>query len=300
MDRIKSLPNLLIVGAAKSGTTSLHNYLSQHPEIFMCHPKEPHYLINEEIGVNRIKVGVTDFEEYQSLFAKGLNYKYRGESSVMYLMYPEIVIPKIKSLLDAQTKIIIMLRNPVDRAYSGFQHVKRFNINEDKGDFESAWEICEDRYRENDYITPASRYKQLGLYFRQVKSYLESLDYVHTVIYDDFQEDFQLEMNKIFTFLKIDLINIDNSRQHMVGGWQWKNNKAKQMMMSPNIFKNLFKKLIPSTKFRRHIRSFMIRNQSVETKDMNPDTRGMLKEFYKEDVSNLSRLLNRDLNHWTK
>jgi hypothetical protein len=54
-----SKPNLFIVGAAKSGTTSLHNYLNQHPDIFMCNPKEPHYLINKEIGVDRISVGVT-------------------------------------------------------------------------------------------------------------------------------------------------------------------------------------------------------------------------------------------------
>ena len=300
MDRIKSLPNLLIVGAAKSGTTSLHNYLSQHSDIFMCNPKEPHYLINKEIGINRIKIGISDFEQYKTLFAKGLSYKYRGESSVMYLMYPEIVIPKIKKLLGDQTRIIIMLRNPVDRAYSGFQHVKRFNIDENKIDFNSAWDICEERYWQNMHVTPASRYKQLGLYFRQVKSYLESLEHVHIVIYDDFKKDFQLEMNKIFNFLNVDLMKVNNSMQHMVGGWEWKNNQAKRIMMRPNLLKSLIKKLIPSSKFRRVIRSFIIKSQSVEIKNMNRETREMLNEFYKEDVSKLSRLLNRNLNHWTK
>ena len=56
-----ALPNLFIVGAAKSGTTSLHNYLYQQPDVFMCNPKEPHYLINQEIGINRIPVGITNF-----------------------------------------------------------------------------------------------------------------------------------------------------------------------------------------------------------------------------------------------
>ena len=63
-----ALPNLLIVGAAKSGTTSLHNYLNQHPEVFMCNPKEPHFLINKEIGTERILVGIDDFQEYEKLF----------------------------------------------------------------------------------------------------------------------------------------------------------------------------------------------------------------------------------------
>ena len=133
-----ALPNLLIVGAAKSGTTSLHNYLNQHPEVFMCNPKEPHFLINKEIGLKRILAGIDDFQEYEKLFFAGKENKYRGESSVMYLMYPDIVIPKIKELFGDETKIIIMLRNPVDRAYSGFQHVKRYNVNETSNDLSNS------------------------------------------------------------------------------------------------------------------------------------------------------------------
>ena len=61
-------PNLLIVGAAKSGTTSLHNYLKQHPEIFMTEHKEPHFLINSEIGQKRVHKAVTELEKYEKMF----------------------------------------------------------------------------------------------------------------------------------------------------------------------------------------------------------------------------------------
>ena len=54
-------PNLLIVGAAKSGTTSLHNYLNQHNDVFMCNPKEPHFLIKNEIGIQRIPIEIGVF-----------------------------------------------------------------------------------------------------------------------------------------------------------------------------------------------------------------------------------------------
>ena len=64
------LPNLLIVGAAKSGTTSLHNYLNQHPDIFMCSPKEPHFLINKDIGQQRIPNGVIELDDYGILKKK--------------------------------------------------------------------------------------------------------------------------------------------------------------------------------------------------------------------------------------
>ena len=180
-----NLPNLLIVGAAKSGTTSLHNYLNQHPEIYMCNPKEPHFLINQEIGNDRISNGIKELKDYERLFLQSEDCKYLGESSVMYLMYPEIVIPKIREMLGMETRIIIMLRNPVERAYSGFHHVKRYNNQEDKS-FEMAWEISEERYFNNPNMTPASRYKMLGLYYNQVKSFLNAFSNVHIIIYDDY------------------------------------------------------------------------------------------------------------------
>ena len=102
------LPNLLIVGAAKSGTTSLHNYLDQHPDIFMSKHKEPHFLINNEIGNSRIPNGISDINAYSNLFVAGSNAKYRGESSAMYLQFPDIVIENIKRNLANDVKIIII------------------------------------------------------------------------------------------------------------------------------------------------------------------------------------------------
>ena len=204
-------PNLLIVGAAKSGTTSLHNYLNQHNDVFMCNPKEPHFLINNEIGIQRIPIGISNKIAYEKLFLEGEGLKYRGESSVMYLMYPEIVIPKIKEHLGSEVKIVIMLRNPVERAYSGYQHVKRYNIKEDILEFRDAWDVSEQRYFSNPDMTPASRYKELGLYYNQVKSYLENFN-THIIIYEDYKLDFQNEMNKLFDFLEINRMEI-NSEQ---------------------------------------------------------------------------------------
>ena len=88
-------PNLIIVGAAKSGTTSLHHYLDQHDEIFMSKHKEPHFLINKEVGVNEIPNGINNYKDYLRLFENTKSYKYRGESSVMYLQFPELTIKNI-------------------------------------------------------------------------------------------------------------------------------------------------------------------------------------------------------------
>ncbi len=294
-----ALPNLLIVGAAKSGTTSLHNYLNQHPEVFMCNPKEPHFLINKEIGLKRILVGIDDFQEYEKLFFAGKENKYRGESSVMYLMYPDIVIPKIKELFGDETKIIIMLRNPVDRAYSGFQHVKRYNVNE-TSTFEKAWEISEERYFSNTVITPASRYQELGLYYNQVKSYFEKLQYVHVIIYDDYKADFKGEMHKVFDFLAIDKININTEERHMIGDWQWENDRMKKIMIKKNSLRSFLKIIIPFKSLRKMLRIKIKQSTTNKVLEMKKETRQMLQEFYKEDVANLSELLDRDLNYWTQ
>ena len=300
MDKVNTLPNLFIVGAAKSGTTSLHNYLNQHPDVFMCTPKEPHFLINNEIGKDRIPVGICSENEYRNLFIEGKGEKYRGESSVMYLMFPEIVIPKINQQYGEDCKIIIILRNPIERAYSGFQHVKRYNVKEDCTDFKSAWNISEERYFSKSDMTPASRYKELGLYYKQVKSYLDGIKNVHIIIYDDYQNDFQNEMIKVFNFLGIDIINIDSAKEHMVGGWQWEDERIKNLMMKKTPIRSVLKFLIPFKGIRKNIRKNIQKRNTSEVAIISDKDKVMLKEFYKADIKKLSELINRDLNYWTK
>ena len=92
MNKMK-LPNFLIVGAAKSGTSSLHNYLNQHPDIFLptyningIKVKEPRFLISKLVK-DRLHEGIWTFEEYQNLFLNCVNYSAVGESTVLYLYY---------------------------------------------------------------------------------------------------------------------------------------------------------------------------------------------------------------------
>ncbi len=295
-----SLPNLLIVGAAKSGTTSLHNYLNQHPEVFMSNLKEPHFLIINKIGKQRILNGITNIINYKELFSEADKYKYRGESSVMYLLFHEISINKIKHLLGDKTKIIIMLRNPVERAYSGYQHVKRFNIQEDVLDFKTAWDISEKRYFENKEMTPASRYQELGLYYKQVEAFLKQIKNVHIIIYDDYKRNLEVEMKKVFDFLRVERVKINTEKRHMVGDWQWKNEKMKQLMIQQSSLKKAVKILIPFKGIRKKIRKKIQKENPSQVSKMNNDDRKMLKKFYKEDVKKLSKLIGRNLNYWVQ
>ena len=288
-----NLPNLLIVGAAKSGTTSLHNYLKQHPDIFMSNHKEPHFLINNEIGVNRIPKGINNLQDYSNLFSNGASQKYRGESSAMYLQFPEIAIKNIDRYLDEDVKIIIMLRNPIERAFSGYQHVKRYNLDEDLN-FEDALEISEQRYFTNNNITPASRYIHIGMYNKFVRKFKTKFKTnVHIIIYKDFINNTNQELSRLFSFLGVKDIQIDFNKQYMVGGWKWKNDLFRKIFMK----RHFLKKFIP---FKSSIRAAFKPFATDSVEKIDDTIREKLIGIYKDDIKNLSTFLNVDLNFWTK
>ena len=295
-----NLPNLLIVGAAKSGTTSLHNYLKQHPEIFMSNHKEPHFLINKEIGENRIPKGVKKLNEYSSLFDGSDTFKYRGESSAMYLQFPNIAIKNIKKYLEKDLKIIIMLRNPIDRAFSGYQHVKRFNVDEELT-FAQALDVCEDRYFKQTSLTPATRYIHIGMYYDFVKKFMHSFSgQVHVIIYDDFITDTQNELSKVFSFLKVKKIDVNITEKYMVGGWKWKNRFFKNTFMKKSFLKKIIKIIAPFKFLRIFLNDLFKYLFTMPDDKMDISVRKKLQNIYKNDVTNLSKLLNRDLNFWIK
>ena len=294
-----ALPNLLIVGAAKSGTTSLHNYLNQHPSVFMCSPKEPHFLINKEIGEQRIPKGILNIEDYKALFKEASNKLYRGESSVMYLLFSEFTVKNINKYLSKDVKIIIMLRNPVERAYSGYQHIKRYNLTESLS-FEKALDQSENRYHNDSNMTPASRYLELGMYFEQVKRFIEEFDNVHVIIYDDYKNDFSSEMDNVFKFLNVAVLKVNTEKKHMVGGWKWKNERIKYLMMKKNSFKTVLKFLLPFKSLRKIIRENLHKRNTNKIEKVNLETEKWLKDYYKVDVEKLSLLLDKDLNDWTR
>jgi len=295
-----NLPNLLIVGAAKSGTTSLHNYLKQHPEIFMSNHKEPHFLINKEIGENRIPKGVKKLNEYSSLFDGSDTFKYRGESSAMYLQFPNIAIKNIKKYLEKDLKIIIMLRNPIDRAFSGYQHVKRFNVDEELT-FAQALDVCEDRYFKQTSLTPATRYIHIGMYYDFVKKFMHSFSgQVHVIIYDDFITDTQNELSKVFSFLKVKKIDVNITEKYMVGGWKWKNRFFKNTFMKKSFLKKIIKIIAPFKFLRIFLNDLFKYLFTMPDDKMDISVRKKLQNIYKNDVINLSKLLNRDLSFWIK
>ena len=191
-----------------------------------------------------------------------------------------------------------MLRNPADRAYSAFQHVSKGF--QEQNSFEKALEIEEGRLDKNRDLTPMVMYKEMGMYFKMVKSFQENFKDVHIIFYDDFRDDTESEMKKTFKFLGLSLsTDIDFVTRYNVGGKRWKNNNMKYLLMKNNLIKLFLKKVIPKS-LREILRNNMISASTNRVLPMNPDTRKILNNIFKEDVSKLSELLNRDLTAWTR
>ena len=299
MEEVKNFPNLLIVGAAKSGTTSLHNYLKQHPDFFMTDHKEPHFLINNEIGVKRVHKAVTTLSDYQKMFEGSSEYKYRGESSVMYLPFPDIAIRNIKKYLNKDVKIIIMLRNPVERAFAGYLHNVRYNTSENLS-FEEAIEKSEERYQKTNDMTPDTRYLHVGMYYNQVKKYMDEFGKnVHVVIYDDYVSNINRSIKRVFDFLKVNNIEMDTSQRHMVGGWIFKNPILRKLMVSKNGLKSFVKLLLTSSSLRKKIRTIIMRFGTSKTPELTTKMRKFLEDYYRDDIVKLENLIDKDLN-WNK
>ena len=112
-----TMPNFLIVGAQKAGTTSLHYYLKQHPQIYMSLRKEPHFFEGmhwDFYRPGRIMLPVTDLADYQALFEGVTDEKAIGEASASYLYSPKAPTLIKRSIPDA--RLIAILRNPADRS----------------------------------------------------------------------------------------------------------------------------------------------------------------------------------------
>jgi len=296
------LPNFLIVGAAKSGTSSLHNYLNQHPQVFMpsynkegMKVKEPRFLIKDLVE-HRLHNGVWTFDEYQLLFNKVTDEKAIGESTVLYLYYFEEAIKNIKYRLVKNTRIIIMLRNPVDRAFSAYNHVAR-SVKEQLS-FEEALEIEHERLELDPTLTPMVMYKDMGLYCNMVKAYLDNFENVHIIMYEDFKNDTAKEVKKTLEFLGLDSkVSLDTLSNHNVGGKRWKTPFFKHFFVKDNLVKKLFRKVF-SFSVRKKARIFLESILKQTSNPINQGTRDNLVVFFKEDVSKLEQLLRINLKHW--
>ena len=293
-------PNFLIVGAAKSATSSLDRYIGQHPDVYIPPKKEAHYFSTPDFpprfegpgddGMNTETI--RDRDKYLALFAGSEGYKAVGESSVFYLYYPRTA-ERIHADFP-QTKIIMMLRNPVDRAFSAYMHLIRDG--REQLSFEDSLAAEEQRLRSG--FEPMWFYRELGLYAGQVERYLQVFGpkQVKVVLYDDFAMNPLGTVNEVFEFLGVNTtVSIDTSLHHNESGVP-KSRWMYDFISKPNGVKELIKPLIPAM-IRERI-GMKAKSMTLRREEMNPSTRDQLQQFFVGDVRRLEKLIERDLSRW--
>jgi hypothetical protein len=295
------LPNFLIVGAPKCGTTSLVSYLSQHPDIFIPNdnphispPKtETNFFVQDRtlIGIGpgnmRYNTKYISTSDYVQLFCDVKSERSIGEASPSYLYFHEHTIPNIKSFL-GDVKIIILIRDPVARAYSSHLHHRR-NNNEIYS-FEQAL-LLEER-REEQGCFYGCQLRKVGRYYAQVSAFMESFTNVLVLRAENLRGATLEQLSRVFSFLGVDpAFRPKLIEPHNVGrvyrSWPIER-KLRRFEATTVARKILGTRSIIS--LARKLNSFKPR--------INIATAAILADYFKEDVRMTGELIGHDLRFW--
>ena len=296
-----TLPNFLMIGAQKSGTTAIYDYLAQHPQVFTSEIKEPGFFAFEGVpgsfagpeDARGERYRVRDLGQYRRLFRDMGDKARAGEASNVYLYVPQAA-ERIRQYIP-EAKLIAVLRDPVDRAYSAYRHLVRDG--RERLGFEEALDAEPSRIAANWH--PHWHYKQRGFYCAQLRPFFELFgrEQIAVYTYDEFKADPGALLKAIFVFLGIDPdFRPDMSVRHNVSGVP-RSRLLHAIIGRPSRVKDLAKRLLPAGAARAY-GALMSRNIEVSEPRIAKETERALREEYREDLLQLESLLGRDLSAW--
>jgi Sulfotransferase family len=285
-----TLPNFIMIGVAKAGTTSFFRYLDQHPQIFVTPIKATNFFGYEDAREWRwIDEGdppmlhnfpVRTFEAYEAAFAGVSDEIAIGEVSPQYFRCPSAA-QLIRDCIP-NAKLVLSLRNPAERAFSGFMMRTR------RG------EAVRGFYEE---LTPQSSHVKESFYYRRLKRYLDLFpkEQIKIYIFEEFKKDPAGTIVDLYDFLGVDPSFVpDTSVQHNPGAIP--KIRVLNRLFYNSTFINMAKSVVPEG---LHVKLKQIQqlNQTTTPK-FPPDLRSKLLSFYRDDILKLETLLDRDLSIW--
>ena len=295
-------PNFFIVGAPKSGTTALSDYLRDHANIFVCNPKEPHYFANDLPG----RQSVRTLNDYIHLFDNAnANHIAIGEASVWYL-YSDVALQNIK-IFDSSAKIIAMLRNPVNLVHS-FHSQLLYNKTEDQQDFSRAWELINER-KHGKYIPKHCADIKL-LYYNEIAKLGDQIERLYNIFPSEqikiiFFEEFSSNTVKVYKevlqFLDVPM----DERNHFPVINQ---NKQHKMQWLASFVKHPPRSLVKATLKAKEfiglerlglIDSLEKLNRNIVRREaLSPSVLSQVSQEYRHDIDKLSQITGKDLSSW--
>ncbi len=294
---VMRLPNFLLIGANKAGTTSLYHYLKQHPEIYFSPVKEPMFFSLYGVpappprSAPYMDKAVYDLESYANLFEQATTETALGEASTSYLAVPRSAAT-IKNFVP-DVRLIAVLRDPAERAFSHYQMDVRMGLEELS--FEDAVE-AEVASTEKGEAT-RRRYVRYGMYGKQLGEYFKHFapEQFSIQIYREFKRDPQPIIRELFRFLNVDESFVpDMSMHHNTATANVR--PAQHANPFRRGYKSRLRRLVRQTLFGERI---VAQNRgNAHRPALTREMRVRLREIFREDIIDLQELLGRDLKYW--
>lgn len=287
------LPNFLIVGAQKAGTTTLSEVLQQHSRIFIPIAKELHFFDDPK----KYSKGLS---YYSSLFSGAENAEAIGEITPVYLFYPDIP-EKIANMPGKAIKIIIVLRNPADRAISHFK--MEVSRRHEKRTFAQAMNEGIEGLKNGVNYNPDNNYLDRGFYAGQIKNYFRFFPAEHVLIIifeEDFIQNRVATIKRIFNFLGVENENVKtdiSKRQANYYRSKWIGNITDNLGEFP-IF---HEKVLQIPYFNSHLLPQIKKLNNApfpNTLVMEKMKSTLLTDLYYDDIKKVELLIGRDLCNW--
>jgi hypothetical protein len=302
------LPNFFVVGAGKAGTTSLHRYLSQHPQIYMSPVKEPCYFA-PEVRLENLTAPVlehvrrqangraavwlaAEWPDYVRLFQNVTDESAVGEASAAYL-WSETAARNIHAHVPG-ARIVIMLRDPAERAFSQYLHQLSTGLT--CAPFHQHLREC--LRRRGQQLGIHYPFLEVGLYARQVKRYLDTFprQQIRVYWYEECWRDPANLLRDLFGFLKVDPGFPADLRERALERKAPRYPAAHYWLKKLSLWYPL-RGLLPDT-VRERLRGAAFRRGPSLL--MDPADRRFLTDYYREDIGALATLLDRDLSAWLR
>ncbi len=306
MEHKELLPDFVVIGAGKSGTTSLHEYLNQHPKIFMG-SKEPNFFAYELLDPNTLEdptdrdhyyQSVYKLEDYLNLFKEAKDGQLKGEVSNTYISSAGSW-ERIKHYIP-DAKLMAILRHPADRIFSRYFHLVRENEIPEGGDLNEVFNRDSIWWKRKDLVNE-------GFYYRQLKPYFDNFkrENIKVFLYEDFIGRTDEVVKEAFSFLGVDP-NVKVGTDVVYNKSGKVKNKSVDALVGQDsapivfikkVFPGLHKKLKSNVAVNRWLNG--IRNKNLEKPGMDPKLKQrIVDDIYRKDIEQLQELLQKDLKHW--
>ncbi|MBL4654102.1 MAG: sulfotransferase [Flavobacteriales bacterium] len=306
------IPNCFVVGAMKAGTTMLYESLNRHDEVFCCPIKEPNHFCSDinqssfapyyadeladplcSTGSNPVHAHashVDDYDTYIELFKQAKGESVIAEFSTSYL-YSSKAAENIFHM-NSQARVIIMLRNPIERAFS--EYLMNRWIGKESRTFKDAV-AYEMKHEDLGWGQKPGLYVEAGLYTKQVARFLAVFpaSQVKVLFTDSFASNFQGSMRATCDFLSIPINELVLTQIQAN-----EKKKSKFFLINKVLYMTGLKKKITSivpNRLKRKLKKFWYSN---DTERISMEDKNMMRGYFKEDIIQLEHLLSVDLSHW--